>query len=357
MKIEKFFARTILNSQGHKAVECSVTLDNGAKGRFAPPAGTSVGKYEAKTVDAEVAVEQIDKIASEIVKLSTINQATLDEFLNSHTELGANTTLAISIAFAIAADTLGLNQSIKGPSFYKPQLMVLFFEGGVHSASKVGIQEFMVVYEDIFRAAEDFNKLRHLLIQEGHFVNSGMEGGMVSEKLNDTQIFRLMKEKQLALDIGGAYFSADITPGDLLRKTPGVTRSGSPGVYSIEDPFSEDDEDSWRKFYNRWHEKILIVGDDLTVTNKERIKEFANNAINAVIIKPNQQRTLTDTLEAVQTARNEGLKIIVSHRSGETNQTFVSDLAVAIEADYVKFGAPVRGERVAKYNRLLELTP
>jgi enolase len=351
MRINNISSRVILNSQGRKTVECTLTLDNGKGGTFAPPAGTSVGKYEAKTVSAEVSLDQIEKIAPEVKKLGNSDQNTLDEFLNKHNKLGANTTLSISIAFAIAANSLyiksqAFNKSLK-PGFKKPKLMVLFFEGGVHASNKVSFQEFMGVYEDIFKAAKDYHQMKTLLEKEGHFINCGMEGALVSEKLTDEIIFMLMKGKKVALDLGGSY-----------RKQSQIDVIEIPEKYnivSIEDHYPEDDTDKWRKFYNRWHDKVLIVGDDLTVTNKDRIKKFANNAINAVIIKPNQQRTLTDTLEAVKAARDKGLKIIVSHRSGETNQTFVSDLAVAIGADYVKFGAPVRGERVVKYNKLLKL--
>lgn len=343
MTIEKIETRLILNSQGQKAVECTVLLDNGAVGTFAPPAGTSVGKYEAKTIDAEVAQEQIKQITTSLKNINNIDQHILDEFLNSKSELGANTTLAISIAFAIAADTLG----VKSDAFHTPKLMVLFFEGGVHASSNVGIQEFMLIYDDIFRAAEDFNKVKKQLIQKGHFVNTGMEGAMVSEKIGDKDALALLEGKDIALDVGGHYLEKS--------RVNMMSLAEQYSIASIEDPYPEDDVESWKKLYQRWSNEILIVGDDLTVTDKERIKQFANNAINAVIIKPNQQRTLTDTLEAVKVAKAEGLKIVVSHRSGETNQTFVSDLAIAIGADYVKFGAPVRGERVVKYNRLLKL--
>lgn len=348
MKIVDLIPRLILNSQGRKAVECTVRLNNGSIGAFAPPEGTSVGKYEAKATTAEVALEQIKQITPELLKISDLDQERLDDFLNKQHEIGANAALAISLSFAIAADTLGVNKSIKSSTFYKPKLMVLFFEGGVHSSSQIGIQEFMLVYEDIIKAAADYNNLRRRLIQDGHFINSGMEGAMVSEKITDEEALELLAGSKIALDVGGQYLQG--TKIDLM------TLPEKYSIVSIEDPYPEDNIKNWRKLFQRWGQKILIVGDDLTVTDKNRIKTFANNAINAVIIKPNQQRTLTDTLAAVKIAKKAGLKIIVSHRSGETNQTFIADLAVAIEADYVKFGAPIRGERVVKYNRLLDLT-
>lgn len=355
MQIKNVTPRLILNSQGKKAVECTIALDNGNIGTFAPPAGTSVGKYEAKTVNAETAAEQIKKISPELTKFSKVDQHVVDEFTKnkaSDERIGANTTLAISIAYAIAADSLDIksqafNKSLK-PGFKKPQLMVLFFEGGVHASSNVKVQEYMCVYDDIFKAAEDYHAIKTKLEKDGHFVNCGMEGGMVSEKLTDEKILEILHDKPLALDIGGHYLE------DNKAFFKGLALEKSANIVSVEDPYPEDEGRKWQEFYNKWHEKMLIVGDDLTVTNKERIKKFANNAINAVIIKPNQQYALTDTLEAIKTAKDEGLKTIVSHRSGETNQTFVADLAIATQANYVKFGAPVRGERVVKYNRIYE---
>lgn len=344
MKIEKINARLILNSQGNKAIECFVLLDNGKTGVFAPPAGTSVGKYEARTVKPEIALEQIKKLTPEIIKMNDLTQESLDEFLVRDEQSGANSTLALSIAYAVAADTLKKRFPCQG----KPQMMVLFFEGGVHASNKVSFQEFLCIYDDIFAAAADFKKMKTKLEESGHFINFGMEGALVSENLSDEIIFDLMDGQKIGLDIGGNYLEGS--------KIEMMALPEKYKIVSIEDHFPEDEVEKWREFYKKWGNQLIIVGDDLTVTNKKRIQEFANNAINAVIIKPNQQRTLTDTLEAVATAKKENLKTIVSHRSGETNQSFVSDLAVAIAADFVKFGAPVRGERVEKYNKLLALT-
>jgi enolase len=352
MKIQSINSRVILNSQGSKAVECTVVLDSGESGTFAPPAGTSTGKYEAHAVGAEIANEQIKAVSTKLIAISNPDQKLLDEVLTRKEDLGANSSLAISIAYAIAADTLNTEKrlnlkDVQGSTFDMPKMMVLFFEGGVHASGKIGIQEFMAIYSDIFKAAEDFKKIETDLVDKGHFINAGMEGAMVSDKLTEKKAFEILNGKDIALDIGGEYLKDSET--DIL------TLPQKYSIVSIEDPYSEDDVESWKKIYKKWGNKIMIVGDDLTVTNKNRIKKFANNAINAVIIKPNQQRVLQDAFDALDVCKQEGLKTIISHRSGETNQTFVSDLAITANADFVKFGAPIRGERVAKYNRILEL--
>lgn len=347
MRIESISARIILNSLGDKALECKVTLDDRRVGIFAPPAGTSTGKYEAHVVPVDQALEQIKEMISDLLSLQPIDQTSLDEYLLSRKGLGANTTIAISVAHALAADILGLNSNImKRKAFHMPQMMVLFFEGGMHAAGSISIQEFMVIYKDILQAAADFKQMKQHLTATGHLVNSGMEGAMVSDKLTEQQVFALLNGKEIALDVGGHYLENSET--DIMS----IPEQYS--VVSVEDPYPEDDVSSWKRFYRQWGKQILVVGDDLTVTNSERIKQFAHNAINAVIIKLNQQKTLTDTLTAIKVAKENDLKTIISHRSGETNQTFIADLAIATKADFVKFGAPNRGERVLKYNRLLE---
>lgn len=347
MKIINVSARKILASFGNDTVEAVMVLENGKGVSASVPAGISAGKYEVAKVRADEAINQIGQI-SQIVTGKNWTQETLDEEISRH-NFGGNATLAVSAAFFKATT------SIQKPVSSFPRLMLLFFEGGKHGnliSQGLTIQEFSVLEDSIASAEDSFKKLRDSLLANKIETLVGAEGGFSPLSFDNTKALDTIKtnfaEKQICLDAADCFQQGVCPDYDQIIANYNIA--------SIEDPFSDEDWDKWVEFMRKYADKVLIVGDDLTTTNPDRIKKAINlKAINAAVIKPNQIGTISAAFDAVKVARAGGLKIVVSHRGEETDDDWIVDFALAVNADYVKFGGMDRGERVAKYNRLKEL--
>ena len=417
-KIKDIKVREILNSRGNPTVEVDLETDLGVF-RASVPSGVSKGKYEAVELrdggkryfgkGILKALRNINKVVAPKLKGKDVTrQKEIDDLMikldgtKNKSKLGANTILAVSMAACragAAAKSQPLYQYIRQHHssnvntifsaiaknvVYIPQPCFNVIEGGVHAGNELDFQEFMIVpqvktfQKSLQIASEIYQELKNL-IKEKYIdlaINVGDEGGFapparVPEEALDLILeaaknLNYQKNVKIILDVAasqlfveGKYkmkFGVFTTKGllryysDLIQKYP---------ILGLEDPFAEEDWEGWQKLKLKIKNeklKILIIGDDLTVTNPERIKMAKErNTCNAVIIKPNQIGTVTETIEAAKLARSYGWKIMVSHRSGETNDDFISDLAVGIGADFIKAGAPARGERVVKYNRLLRI--
>lgn len=344
MKIIKLFPSKIIASLGDETVKLDITLENGTVSSVCLPTGISAGKYEAKTIPAQLAVEEINKISQTILE-GDWTQQTLDQKLISLAVAG-NSSLAISAAFWKAN-----NVPRKIPYTKFPRLLLLLFEGGKHGSGKISMQEFTLIEETVSQAITDFKKMRDFLTLKGIETTVGAEGGFSPENFTNTLVLESITSvfpgRDLALDAAGSFKENEVNYDDMLAKYQ---------IVSLEDPYSDEDWQKWISLNSKYGDKIMVVGDDLTTTNPERLqKAIETKAINAIIIKPNQNGTITGTIETVELARKNGLKIIVSHRGQETEDAWIVDFALSIEADFVKFGGMDRGERVAKYNRLIEL--
>lgn len=348
-KIQSLSAYPILDSRGQTTVEVNLSLDDGSSSVASVPSGTSTGKYEAKTVGTDVAIYEIkEKISRKLTNIDIPSQETLDLILKDN-EYGANSRLAVSIAFAKAKNTLPLSQRK-----CLPKLMMLIFEGGKHAHNDLLIQEYLLIVDTINEGAQIYQEIGKRLETEGLGSDVGLEGGFAPRKMKDIEALIKLKniignKANLGLDVAA---SQDL--GNMKWDYDKIFNDFP--VTSLEDPFPEDNETDWLNLMQKYGKEKMIIGDDLTATNPERTKMAIEKKLcNGIIIKPNQIGTVSETLNVVAMAKKMGLKIVVSHRSGETNDTFIADLAVSVDADFVKFGAPVRGERVAKYNRLLEI--
>ncbi len=345
MKIVNVSAYKILASLGDETVEAKIVFDNGQATAASVPAGISAGKYEIAKVPADEAVEQIGQM-KKMLSGKDWDQAKLDWEIASH-GFGGNATLAVSAAFFKAGLT-GANPDLRTTNF--PKLMVLMFEGGEHgtpSNKALSFQEFLVIEESVAQADADCKRLREYLNREKIETLVGAEGGFSPASFsNDTAlatIKQVFPDKKIALDLAASFHQDE----------PLALESYN--IVSVEDPFDDESWDQWVEF-SKNHPDLLVVGDDLTTTNPERVKKAVDTkAINAVVIKPNQIGTISGAKEAVRVAREGGLKIVVSHRGQETDDDWIADFALAVNADYVKFGGMDRGERISKYNRLLEL--
>ncbi|MCL5431842.1 MAG: hypothetical protein M1484_01940 [Patescibacteria group bacterium] len=331
MKIINLSAYKILASMGNETVEAKLIFDNGQASMASVPAGISAGKYEVKKSLPDQAIREIGEIRERIIGREW-TQETLDREISNH-NFGGNATLAVSAAFFKAS-----HQNLATSHF--PKLMLLLFEGAKHGNPNIKFQEFMIIEDSVEQARADFEQMRSHVLEQ----TVGAEGGFSPESFNNEKILELIvqvfPDKRIAIDMAGS-FGHDF-------KVP-------EGIFSVEDPFDDESWDKWTQFLAQ-NPKLQVVGDDLTVTNPQRIKKAIDlKAINAVIIKPNQNGTISGAMEAVKAARDGGLKIVVSHRGEETDDDWIVDFALAARADYVKFGGMDRGERVAKYNRLLAL--
>lgn len=358
-KIDEIKTREILDSRGEPTVEVAMTT-GGRKVTASCPSGTSVGKYEARVLSAEKAVVEIEKLAKKIVKKEFSSQADFDKFLKSRSRF-ANVTLPLSMAFSRACQTLTKPRQPK-----IPPLLVLAFEGGVHSDSSLKIQEFLFVARNPQQGNRLYQKLKKGLEKDRIDTDTGLEGGFAPNNLTDEQALALMKKylpqgTKFGLDFGGRYYQGAKnakrkTQNHNLKLKTSENLIEKFQIILVEDPFGEDDFGPWQKFYREFGKKLLVVGDDLVATNLGRLKKILKlKLVNAVIVKPNQIGTVSATLDFIEEARKNKLKIIVSHRSGETNDPFIAELAVSVGADFVKFGGFKGGERIAKYNRLTEI--
>jgi len=342
MKMIKLKSRLILNSAGDKTIEVELIGDNGKRVIASVPSGISTGKYEKPNVAAEKACQEIEQIIYPKVSTTDFTQDKLDKTLE-HLNCGANSTLAVSIAFSKANNSLTISADIK-----MPKMMVLLFEGGKHGNNNIKIQEFMTIVNSIDDGVQIYKKIKEELLKRNLSICVGAEGGFSPPGISDEEVLKIIAQytNKIALDIANAHAKLSTSEiENFLNHYP---------IVSIEDPIDEENWSEWENFGKKWSSKLLIAADDLTVTNPKLIEKGADlGAFNAVIIKPNQQGTVTAALKAVEMAQKHSLKVIVSHRGAETNEDFIADFALAVAADFVKFGAPCRGERAAKYNRLL----
>ncbi len=362
-KVTSLYSRKILDSRSKWTIETTLILDN-STGISSVPGGTSIGKFEAKSLIFNEALEKIESIKDGIIGKTFNNQKEFDDFLikldgtSDKSNLGANTLLSLSISYARALsklENIPLYKYISkcigfNASYEMPKIMMLMFEGGKHGAKNINIQEFMVVVSSVDLGNDIYDLVKDTIIKKGCSVEVGLEGAFSPPELSDYDVLDILKgvsKYPIALDIAASSSSKLVDSVRIINRYP---------VLSVEDPFGEEEWTKWKDFNRDFGGKVLIVGDDLIATNPKRIDTAIKmGACSAVIIKPNQIGTVSETLEAIRVAREGALKIVVSHRSGETNDSFIADLAVGVGANYVKFGAPSRGERVAKYNRLLEI--
>lgn len=405
MRIAALRAYEILDSRGNPTLMVKCITENGVVGTAKVPSGASKGKNEAlelrdgnsrfKGKGVLKAVRNVeDEIAKAVVGRNVLDQQGIDRILLNldgtpdKSRLGANAILGTSLAVAhAAANYLGipLYRYIGGVSAkVLPVPLMNFINGGAHADNNLDIQEFMIVpkgferFRDRVRCgSEVFHTLKSILKDKGLSTGLGDEGGFapnLSSHKEALDLLMLSIEKAgykpgenvfLALDCAassfydeekGIYsFEGKELKGEELMKIY-ADYIGNYPIISIEDPFAEEDYDSWKTFTQKFGDKITIVGDDLYTTNPKLIKNgIKNRYSNAVLIKLNQIGTLTETLEAIEITKNAGWKAIISHRSGETEDTTIADLSVATNAGWIKTGSVARSERVAKYNRLIEI--
>ena len=402
--IEGVGAREILDSRGNPTIEVLVGLDDGTVGQAAVPSGASTGAFEAVELrDAdqpryggkgvEQAVANVDdRILPELVGYEASEQRLIDQCLldldgtPDKSGLGANAILGVSLAVAKAAAAssgLSLFRYLGGPNAHLlPVPMLNILNGGAHADSNVDIQEFMIApvgaatFREALRAgAEVYHALKAVLKQRGLSTGLGDEGGFAPDLPANVAALDLIAEAVqaagyglgtdivLALDVaatelyqdGSYHFEGAPKTGEELTGYYRKLAEDYP-IVSIEDPLAEEDWAGWTRFTADLGDRLQIVGDDLFVTNPERIgRGIAERAANAVLIKVNQIGTLTETFEAVELAHRAGLRCMMSHRSGETEDTTIADLAVATGCGQLKAGAPARTDRVAKYNQLLRI--
>jgi enolase len=402
--IEDVTAREILDSRGNPTVEVEVLLEDGSVGRAAVPSGASTGTHEALerrdgdadrfggkgVLDACRAVRE--EIGPELAGANALDQRAVDRVLlemdgtPNKSRLGANAVLGVSLAAAKAAAAsldLPLFRYLGGPQAHVlPTPLLNVINGGAHADNRLELQEFMlapvgaVSFSEALRwGSEVFHALRSALKEKGLSTGVGDEGGFAPEVATAAEALELLvaaieaaglepgSEMALAMDpaasevfVDGRYRleGADRTSADMVSFYAGLVDQFP--IVSIEDPLAEDDWDGWSAITEALDDRVQIVGDDLFVTSPERLERgIDEDAANAILIKVNQIGTLTETLDVVALAKEASYGVVISHRSGETEDTTIADLAVATNAGQIKSGAPSRGERTAKYNQLLRI--
>ena len=413
IKIENIKALEVLDSRGNPTVQVTTYLNDGSYGRCIVPSGASTGSFEAVELrdndkeryngkGVKTAVNNVNEIIkNELVGKSPYNQKIIDDLLikldgtDNKAKLGANAILGVSVSVAkVAAKSLQLPiyRYIGGiSSNTMPIPMMNILNGGKHSDNTVNIQEFMIVpksgkcFKDKMRtASEIYHELKNILKNRNLVTAVGDEGGFAPNLSNDEEALELLveaiknagytpgQEVGIALDIAATemYEEAEKIEKEgsyLLWKTGEIKTSDEMVEYytelvdkypiiSIEDGLAEEDWYGWEKLTSKLSDKILLVGDDLFVTNPKRLqKGIMKKIANSILIKPNQIGTLSETIEAINLAKRNNYTTIISHRSGETEDTTIADLAVALGCKYIKSGAPCRTDRVCKYNRLLNI--
>jgi len=406
-RIKEIKCREILDSRGNPTLETTVTTDMDKTGTAAVPSGASKGRYEAAEIrDGDInrysgngvlkAVHNVSKlIGPSLIGTDVLDQNKIDESMIkldgsiNKGNLGANAILSISLACTRAAANtvnkplyLYIN-SLFSSRIFKNQVTPMFniINGGLHGNKNLSFQEFLIVpginktyLESLTSGVEIYQTLKKYLKAQDFITSVGDEGGFTpqfttNEEALDTIIkiinktkYRLNKDIFLGLDLASSTFFSknkycvnshdkSLSQDEYLDYLLDLQKKYD--LFSFEDPFSEDDWSGWSRFTRTIGGKCLIIGDDLLVTSTDRLeKAIKEKSCNSILIKVNQIGTLTETLKVIKLAKKANFKIIVSHRSGETNDDFISDLAVGTGADFVKFGAPARGERVSKYNRL-----
>lgn len=404
--ITDILAREILDSRGNPTVEVDVVLDSGVLGRASVPAGASTGTHEAVELrDGDEsryhgrgvlkAVANVnEEIAPELIGFDAAEQVLIDEFLialdgtDNKAELGANAILAVSLACAHAASAaleIPLYRYLGGVAArVLPTPLVNVVNGGMHADNNLDIQEFMIVpvgagcFAEAMRiGAEVFHSLKEVLRSNGFAVSVGDEGGFAPKVGSNEEAIGLIvraidaaghtpgDDVLLALDPAASEFHEN---GKYVLRADGATKTSDEmidyyeglvekyPIVSIEDGLAEDDWSGWVKLTERLGHRIQIVGDDLFVTNPDRLARGVDEAAaNSILIKPNQIGTLTETLDVIEMAHRNGMTAIVSHRSGETEDTTIADIAVATNAGQIKTGSVSRTDRLAKYNELIRI--
>ncbi|MGN0478772.1 MAG: phosphopyruvate hydratase [Hominenteromicrobium sp.] len=405
MKIQKVFAAEVLDSRGTPTVGATVVLSDGSIGVANAPSGASTGKFEAHEKrdgdkrryhgkGVQKAVQGVtETIAPVLENIRRVTVGEIDRIMleldntKNKEKLGANAMLAVSLA---AAKALAMHyrqplfRFLGGANAQKmPVPMMNILNGGAHAANNIDIQEFMIMpvgaksfSEAVRMGSEIYHTLGGILKSRSLAVSVGDEGGFAPDLPSDEAAIEVILEAitaagyttdevKIALDAAASEWAE----GDGYRLPKRGTKYSAAQlisyweklcekypIRSIEDPLGEEDFPAWTTLTERLGKKIMLVGDDLFVTNPLRIREgIERRAANAVLIKPNQIGTLTETLTAIALARDNGMKTILSHRSGETEDTSIADIAVAVNAGYIKAGAPCRSDRTAKYNRLLRI--
>ncbi|MBQ4585578.1 MAG: phosphopyruvate hydratase [Clostridia bacterium] len=406
MKIKSIKAREIIDSRGYPTIETEVELNNGKTGVASVPSGASTGVYEAielrdddekryfgkgvlkavENVNHKIAPYLVDRDCEEILLIDKA-MTSLDPTSNK-SQLGANATLSVSLALAKA------NASFYNQPLYKylggifgnklPIPFMNILNGGAHASNNLDIQEFMIVpcgfssFKEALRAGcEVYQSLKKILKAKHLSVSVGDEGGFAPNLKDECEAIELIIEaiNKANYDTGSIKIALDIASsewwigkGKYTLPKNGTTYSSEElidkwealiekyPIFSIEDPLGEKDYDGWRKITERLGNKVLLVGDDLFVTNTDRLhKGISEKMGNSILIKPNQIGTLSQTLEVIRLAKKHTYATIISHRSGETDDTYIADIAVATNAGFIKTGAPCRMDRVSKYNRLLKI--
>ena len=400
--ITEVYAREILDSRGNPTIEVEVCLEDGSVGRAAVPSGASTGAHEADGdknrylgKGVTKAVDNVnDVIAEALIGLEATRQVEIDEMLirldgtPNKGKLGANAILGVSMAVAKAAAAsvgLPLYLYLGGVSAQElPVPMMNILNGGQHADNNVDIQEFMIMpvgaasFSEALRMnAEIYHGLKALLNAKGLGTGLGDEGGFAPNLKSNEEAIEVILEAvkkagykpgediMIALDVAASEFYKD---GKYQMEGEGLVKTSNQMVdylaalcekypiVSIEDGLAEDDWKGWKALTKKLGTKVQLVGDDLFVTNEERLLEgIKNDTANAILIKVNQIGTLTETFNAIETAKRAGYTCIISHRSGETEDTTLADIAVAVNAGQIKTGAPARTDRVAKYNQLLRI--
>ena len=413
LPIQDIFAREILDSRGNPTLEAEVLAGEENVGRAAVPSGVSTGKYEARELrdqekrysglGVERAVENVNSIlAHAVIGRDVFDQEGLDRAMieadgtKDKRNLGANAILGVSMAAAHAAA-----EAMKVPLYrylggvrarQMPVPMMNIINGGLHADNSLDIQEFMIVpaetggfREQLRICAEVYHSLKSLLTERGFHTSVGDEGGFAPDLADTREALRTLRDAvekagyrmgrdiRIALDVAASeLYDSDrkvyCFPGEGRQRGEEVVRTAEEmldyyadlisefPVCSIEDPLDEEDWDGWKALTEKIGDRVQLVGDDLFATNAERLeKGIRLGAANAVLIKVNQAGTLTEAFETLKLAQEAGYNTVISHRSGETEDTTIADIAVAFNAGQIKTGAPCRSERVAKYNRLLRI--
>ena len=410
LKIQDVKAIQTLDSRGNPTIQVEVLTEDGYIGVASVPSGASTGSFEAVELrdgnknnymgkSVEKAVENVNKkIAKEIIGMNVYDQRKVDEQMiklddtPNKSNLGANAILGVSLAVAKAAsNSLGMElyNYIGGINAkVMPTPMMNILNGGKHSDNNISIQEFMIMpvgditfAERLKRGVEIYHTLKKVLKEKGYSVGVGDEGGFAPDLDNEEQALEVIIEaiKKAGYEPGKDIMLAlDVASTEMFEEAKKIGKTGyyfwkskqyktkeemieyiedlceKYPIYSIEDGLAEEDWESWQDLTNKIGNKVQLVGDDLFVTNKSRLKRGIDKKVaNAILIKPNQIGTLTETLDTIQMAKESGYRTVISHRSGETEDTTIADIAVGVNAGQIKTGAPCRTDRVAKYNRLL----
>lgn len=408
--IKGVYAREILDSRGFPTVECTVWTDTGIVVTSSVPSGTSKGKYESvdlrdndpNRMQGRGVLQAVNNVNTVLAPLmigrDPTSQADIDQALieadgtENKSHLGANALLSVSLAVCRAgAASLGLSVYQYLLQQYKlaetPQIPTCIFtliNGGAHGADNLDIQEFQVIpashldYQSALNLGTTlYQKLEEVLISKGAIHSVGLVGGFTPNLYNNTDAFELLVETTKASPFTFAqdlFFGVDMAASALFQGGKYLLKDKSQPysskelfefytqlrnlyqVFYLEDPFQDDDWASWKQLTADLGATTAIVGDSFLVTNKARVeKAIAERACNSIAVKPNEVGTLSETIEVIKLAKTAGWQVVMSHRSGETNDDIVADLAVGLGADYCKFGPPNRGERIAKYNRLSQI--